>query len=394
MAAHQAPLSLGFSRQEHWSGLPFPSPMHENEKWKWSHSVVSDSSWSHGLQPTRLLHPWDFPGKSTGVGCHCLLHKMTRKYLSGYIRGFSIIRPNQNDTSLVIPLHRHTRLGWCHLPTYDPDCSATIYRTKVGHRIQTGSVTLVLLRRWDWVIRAGLVTLVIWAGRSRRLASWEALWHLTVAMIRLVHANRCAKKVMVQRNTEKKAPLGQKDGGKNLHYLLCSTVVTQTLQEPTGAATAYHSACTTSHSSQITRAAMATVTTNQTTDYPELPQKHLHSVYSLLNNTGNIQCSLRKHAAAAAKSLQSCPTLCDPRDGSPPGSPIPGILQARILEWVAIAFSNAEKWKAKVKSLSRVWLFATPWTAAYQAPSSMGFSRQEYWSRLPLPSLWVYSRHV
>ena len=66
--------SLGFSRQEHWSGLPFPSPMQESEKWKWSRSVVSDSSWPHGLQPTRLLHPWDFPGRSTGVGCHCLLH--------------------------------------------------------------------------------------------------------------------------------------------------------------------------------------------------------------------------------------------------------------------------------------------------------------------------------
>ena len=73
MATHQAPPSLGFSRQEHWSGLPFPSPMHESEKWKWSHSVVSNSSQPHGLQPTRLLHPWDFPGKSTGVGCHCLL---------------------------------------------------------------------------------------------------------------------------------------------------------------------------------------------------------------------------------------------------------------------------------------------------------------------------------
>ena len=73
MAAHQASLSLGFSRQEHWSGLPFPSPMHESEKWKWSRSVVSDSLQPHGLQPTRLLRPWDFPGKSTGVGCHCLL---------------------------------------------------------------------------------------------------------------------------------------------------------------------------------------------------------------------------------------------------------------------------------------------------------------------------------
>ena len=73
MAAHQAPPSLGFSRQEHWSWLPFPSPMHESERWKWSHWVMSNSQRPHGLQPTRLLHPWDFPGKSTGVGCHCLL---------------------------------------------------------------------------------------------------------------------------------------------------------------------------------------------------------------------------------------------------------------------------------------------------------------------------------
>ena len=91
-------------------------------------------------------------------------------------------------------------------------------------------------------------------------------------------------------------------------------------------------------------------------------------------------------AAAAAKSLQSCPTLCDPIDGSPPGSPVPGTLQARTLEWVAISFSNAWKWKVKVKSLSLVRLLATPWTAAYQAPPSMGFSRQEYWSGVPLPS--------
>ena len=84
--------------------------------------------------------------------------------------------------------------------------------------------------------------------------------------------------------------------------------------------------------------------------------------------------------AAAAKSLQSCLTLCDPIDGSPPGSPIPGILQARTLEWVAISFSKAWKWKMKVKSLSHVWLLATPWTAAHQAPSSMGFSRQKHWS--------------
>ena len=92
-------------------------------------------------------------------------------------------------------------------------------------------------------------------------------------------------------------------------------------------------------------------------------------------------------AAAAAKSLQSYPTLCDPIDGSPPGSPVPGILQARTLEWVAISFSNAWKWKVEVKWLSRVWLFATPWTAVYQAPPSMGFSRQEYWSGVSSPSL-------
>ena len=101
---------------------------------------------------------------------------------------------------------------------------------------------------------------------------------------------------------------------------------------------------------------------------------------------------IKAAAATAAKLLQSCPTLCDPIDGSPLGSSLPGILQARILEWVAISFSNAWKWKVKVKSkvkvklLSCAGLLATPWTAAYQAPPSMGFSRQEYWSGVPLPS--------
>ena len=102
-------------------------------------------------------------------------------------------------------------------------------------------------------------------------------------------------------------------------------------------------------------------------------------------------------AAAAAKSLQSCPTLWDSIDSSPPGSLVPGILQAKTLEWVAISFSNAWKWKVKVKSLSRVRLLATPWTAAYLAPLSMGFSRQEYWSGVPLPSpehIWVSSNEV
>ena len=100
----------------------------------------------------------------------------------------------------------------------------------------------------------------------------------------------------------------------------------------------------------------------------------------------SVSMELSSWAAAAAKSLQSCPTLWDPIDGSPPGSPVPEILQARALEWVAISFSNAWKWKVKGKSISRVWLLVTPWTAAYQAPPSTGFSRQEYWSGVPLPS--------
>ena len=108
---------------------------------------------------------------------------------------------------------------------------------------------------------------------------------------------------------------------------------------------------------------------------------HFHNIVIVLS-----QIRVLLLAAAAAKSLQLCPTLCDPREGSPPGSPVPGILQARTLEWVAISFSNAWQWKVKVKSPSRVRLLATPWTAAYQAPPYMGFARQEYWSGLPLPS--------
>ena len=113
----------------------------------------------------------------------------------------------------------------------------------------------------------------------------------------------------------------------------------------------------------------------------------LSSLESVVGCASNFFLSSKKMAlAAAAKSLQSCLTLCDPIDGSPPGSPVPGILQARTLEWVAISFSNAWKWKVKVKSFSRVRLFTTPWMEAYQAPLSMGFSRQEYWSGVPLPS--------
>ena len=109
-------------------------------------------------------------------------------------------------------------------------------------------------------------------------------------------------------------------------------------------------------------------------------------VYKSAQNLVSVTVFLSENAAAAAKWLQSRLTLCDPMDGSPPGSPVPGILQARTLECVAISFSNAWKWKVKVKSLSRVWLLVTPWTAAHQAPPSLGFSRQEDGSGVPLPS--------
>ena len=116
--------------------------------------------------------------------------------------------------------------------------------------------------------------------------------------------------------------------------------------------------------------------------HTSLPPTGLQSSWFFLSNVSSIfsfhsLCYCAVAAAAAAKSLQSCPTLCNPMDGSPPGSPVPGILQARTLEWVAISFSNAWKWKVKVR---RVRLFTIPWTAAHQALPSMGFSRQEYWS--------------
>ena len=107
---YQAPWSMGFSRQDYWSGLPFPSPMHESGKWKWSRSAMSDSSWPHGLQPTRLLRPWDFPGKTTGVGCHCLLPGWLGKvYFCSVVLGS--FKPSQFlPTSLsLIYIVRHGR---------------------------------------------------------------------------------------------------------------------------------------------------------------------------------------------------------------------------------------------------------------------------------------------
>ena len=119
--------------------------------------------------------------------------------------------------------------------------------------------------------------------------------------------------------------------------------------------------------------------------YIFLPRASYSSKHLTYNSSFN-SITINNHAAAAAKSLQSCPTLCDPIDGSLPGSPVPGILQARTLEWGAISFSSEWKWKVKVKLLSHVRPSATPWTAAFQAPPSMGFSRQEYWSGTPLLS--------
>ena len=112
----------------------------------------------------------------------------------------------------------------------------------------------------------------------------------------------------------------------------------------------------------------------------------INTLFSIRHRGWGIWSSISLCAAAAAKSLQSCPTLCDPMDCSLPRFSVHGILQARTLEWVAISFSNAWKWKVKVKSLSRVWLLVTPWTAAYQPPPSMGFSGHQYWSGVPLPS--------
>ena len=115
-------------------------------------------------------------------------------------------------------------------------------------------------------------------------------------------------------------------------------------------------------------------------------KKHVRLVRKTLGEKSYEMGLAISDAATAAKSLQSCPTLCDPIDGSPPGCSVPGLLQARTLERVAMSFSNAWKWRVKVKSPSRVHLLATPWTAAYQAPPPVGFSRQKYWSGSPLPS--------
>ena len=148
-AAHQALLSLGFSRQEHWSGLPFPSPMHESEKWKWSHSVVSDSSRFHGLQPTRHLHPWDFPGKSTGVGCHCLLHNIWHMWLIVRCRSVDVAMKNKE---------RYMKNLWLFkIESQKPNGTLHKIALTVKYMIMVPT-NCRLLGSWNWIIFIDLVT--------------------------------------------------------------------------------------------------------------------------------------------------------------------------------------------------------------------------------------------
>ena len=137
--------SLGLSRQENWSGLPFPSPMHESEKWKWSHSVMSDSSRPHGLQPTRLLHPWDFPGKSTGVGCHCHLAncKNSSSFLSlSHEKTWSKVLISQVEDGKALPwktdqldrkIQRCRRFGTCWRKNLDQSTVSAQIRSPRVH---------------------------------------------------------------------------------------------------------------------------------------------------------------------------------------------------------------------------------------------------------------------
>ena len=129
-AAHQAPPSLGFSRQEQWSGFPFPSPMHESKKWKWSRSVVSDSSQPHGLQPTRLLHLWDFPGKSTRVGCHCLLQCLALLLCNSF-RYSSLLLILKLKISIIQPNYKIIKMIFLLFSSNMGQIQDSSYRSKV-----------------------------------------------------------------------------------------------------------------------------------------------------------------------------------------------------------------------------------------------------------------------
>ena len=143
MGAHQAPPSLGFSRQEHWGGFPFPSPMHESEKCKWSRSVVSDSQWPHGLQPTRLLRPWDFPRKSTGVAHQCLLCQMVTTTVYNTSAVSQKDKPTVFSQSPNYPPTSIPKTMWIHIFTclYTSIQSTTVQKSpKVK--------TLMSINRW------------------------------------------------------------------------------------------------------------------------------------------------------------------------------------------------------------------------------------------------------
>ena len=156
MAAHQAPPSLGFSRQEHGSGLPFPSPKHESEKWKGSRSIVSNSLWPHGLQPTRLLCPWDFPGKSTGVGCHCLLRyiklgafkwKHIYNKVMCWVSDTNVVTRGSQELNPVFPRGRSVQ---CSL-TQSPQCLYKTWLPQISQAIE--KINVNWRRKATWTFR-------------------------------------------------------------------------------------------------------------------------------------------------------------------------------------------------------------------------------------------------
>ena len=167
-AAHQAPPSLGFSKQEHWSGLPFPSPMHESEKWKWSRSVVSDSSRLNGLQPTRLLRPWDIPGKSTGVGCHCLL----RGCKFWHLNYFNLEKPSQGRKvpALLLSLAHVSKLNLENQGEIEKNFFCNYHKISIlwNFRLQTrkGYLSRMMLYKTQYVSKYKIpfsCTLCYWA---------------------------------------------------------------------------------------------------------------------------------------------------------------------------------------------------------------------------------------
>ena len=144
MGALQAPPSLGFSRQEHWGGLPFPTPVHKSENGKWSRSVLSDSQRPHGLQLIRLLHPWDFLGKSTGVGHQCLLCQM----VTTTVYNTSAVSPKDKPTAFIqsqnSPSTSIPKSTWIFTCLYKSTQSTTVQRSP---KVQT----LMSINRWKQI---------------------------------------------------------------------------------------------------------------------------------------------------------------------------------------------------------------------------------------------------